>query len=114
MAKVEHFEIPADDVERASAFYRDVFGFTYEPWGDDMGMIRTGSDDGINGDIHKRGGVTHPTIVITVDNLEDTLAAVIANGGEQVGEIEPMGETARYVYFKDSEGNTVGAYDSTE
>lgn len=114
MAKVEHFEIPADDVERASAFYREVFGFDYEPWGEDMGMVTSGSGEGIGGDIHRRGEVPHPTFVITVDNLEDTLAAVIANGGEQFGEIQQLGETARYAYFKDSEGNLVGAYAKTE
>ncbi len=33
--------------------------------------------------------------------------------GEQVGEIEPMGETARWVYIRDSEGNLIGLYDDT-
>lgn len=110
MATVEHFEIPADDVDRAQAFYSTVFGFRYEPWGEDMGMLSTGSDKGINGDLHKRGTSPHPTVVITVDDLEATLEAVVAAGGEQVGQIEPMGESARYVYFKDTEGNIVGAY----
>ena len=110
MAKVEHFEVPADDVDRAQAFYAKAFGFTYEPWGDDMGMLRTGSDEGIGGDIHKRGGVPHPTFVITVDDLEGTLAAIVEAGGEQFGEIESMGETARYAYFKDTEGNIVGVF----
>ena len=113
MAKIEHFEVPADDVDRAQAFYAKAFGFTYEPWGDDMGMLRTGSDEGISGDIHKRGGVPHPTFVITVDDLEGALAAVVEAGGEQFGEIESMGETARYAYFKDSEGNIVGVYADT-
>ena len=110
MAKVEHFEVPAEDVDRAQAFYAKAFGFTYEPWGEDMGMLRTGSDDGISGDIHKRGAVLHPTFVITVDDLEATLDAVVEAGGERFGEISSMGETARYAYFKDSEGNLVGVY----
>lgn len=109
MASIEHFEIPADDVDRARAFYSTVFGFSYEPWGDDMGMLMTGSDVGINGDIHQRGVVPHPTVVITVESLEDTLAAVVAAGGEQVGEITPMSDDMSYVYFKDTEGNIVGA-----
>jgi predicted enzyme related to lactoylglutathione lyase len=108
---VEHFEIPVDDIARASKFYSEVFGFEYEPWGDEMGMLRPAGGEGIGGDLHKRGEVPHPTVVITVDNLEDTLAAVIAGGGEQLGEIQSMGESARYVYFKDTEGNIVGAYD---
>lgn len=113
MAKVEHFEIPADDVGRASAFYRDVFDFTYEAWDDEMGMIRSASGEGIGGDIHLRSGVAHPTIVITVDSIEQTLEAVKAHGGEQVGEIENLDANSRYAYVKDSEGNLIGVYDST-
>ena len=113
MAKVEHFEIPADDVARAQAFYGEVFGFTFEAWDPDNVMINS-PDGGIGGDIHKRAGLSHPTVVITVDNLEDTLAGVIAHGGEQVGPIEDLTENSRYAYFRDSEGNTVGVYDSRE
>lgn len=111
MAKVEHFEIPVDDLARAREFYGGVFGFDYEPWGDEMGMLRS-PDGGIGGDLHQRGDVlTHPTVVITVDRLEDTLAAVVANGGQQLGEIRPLAGNARWVFFKDTEGNVVGAYD---
>lgn len=114
MASVEHFEIPADDVARAKSFYGTVFGFTFEDWDDDNVMISTGSEKGIGGDIHKRSATPHPTVVITVDNLEETLAAITAAGGEQVGEIQALTETSRWVYFKDSEGNLIGAYDSTD
>ena len=113
MAKVEHFEIPADDVERAQTFYGEVFGFTFQAWDADNIMIGA-PDGGIGGDIHKRAGLPHPTVVITVDNLEDTLAEVIAHGGEQVGPIEDLDEKSRYAYFRDSEGNIVGVYDSRD
>ena len=58
-----------------------------------------------------RGPTPHPTVVFTVDKIEDTVALAVANGGGQLGEIEPMGETVRYVYLKDSEGNIIGLYD---
>ena len=111
MAKMEHFEIPVDDIGRAQTFYSAVLGFEYEPWGDEMGMLRQPKGEGSNGDLHLRGATPHPTVVFTVDRIEDTLAAALANGGEQVGAIEPMSETARYVYLKDSEGNIIGLYD---
>lgn len=112
MAQIEHFEIPADDIARARDFYAKVFGFTYEPWGDDMGMLMTGSEQGINGDLHKRGTiVTHPTVVITVDNIEETLAVLLASGGQQLGDIQPLDESSRWVYVRDSEGNAIGLYD---
>lgn len=33
MAKVIHFEIPADDPDRAVAFYTQAFGWKIESWG---------------------------------------------------------------------------------
>lgn len=111
MAKMEHFEIPADDIERARDFYRSVLGFEYEPWGDEMGMLRQPDGDGVDGDLHVRGPVPHPTVVFTVESIEDTVAAAVAAGGEQVGDIQPLGETSRWVYLRDSEGNVIGLFD---
>lgn len=111
MAKVEHFEIPTDDIARAQSFYTTVLGYRYEPWGDDMGMLMNPADEGINGDLHVRGAAPHPTVVFTVDRIEDTLALVVENGGQVLGEIQPLGESARWVYIKDSEGNIIGLYD---
>jgi hypothetical protein len=30
MDKVQHFEVPADDMRRAKEFYGEVFGWTFE------------------------------------------------------------------------------------
>lgn len=111
MAKMEHFEIPVDDIARAQAFYTSVLGYDYEPWGDDSGMLLHPRSEGVNGDLHQRGPTPHPTVVFTVEKIEDTLAAAAAAGGEQVGDIEPMGDTSRYVYIKDSEGNIICLFD---
>ena len=40
------------------------------------------------------------------------VAAVIAGGGEQLGEVQIIDEGSRYAYFKDTEGNIIGVYDS--
>ena len=32
MPRVIHFEIPADDPERAVAFYQNVFGWKWQKW----------------------------------------------------------------------------------
>jgi len=108
---MEHFEIPVDDIGRAQAFYTAVLGYEYEAWGDEMGMLKQPQGEGVNGDLHLRSVTPHPTVVFTVDRIEDVVALAVANGGEQLGAIEPMGETARYVYLKDSEGNIIGLYD---
>ncbi|HEY9477051.1 MAG TPA: VOC family protein [Microbacteriaceae bacterium] len=111
MARVEHFEIPADDLARAKSFYSGVFGFEFEDWDATITMIGA-VEGGIGGDIHLRSVVPHPTIVITVPDLDETLAAVIAGGGEQLGEVQIIDEGSRYAYFKDTEGNIIGVYDS--
>ncbi len=60
MAKVVHFEIHADDVERAKAFYTAVFGWEFEDWGHVVDSvywgILTGPDEepGINGGLLQR------------------------------------------------------------
>lgn len=111
MAYVEHFEIPTDDIVRAQAFYKTVLDFAYEPWGDDMGMLMQPDKKGINGDLHERGASPHPTVVFTVDRIEDTVEKALANGGSQLGEIQPLSETGRWVYITDSESNIIGLYD---
>lgn len=111
MAKIEHFEIPVDDIARAQAFYAAVLGYTYEPWGEEMGMLRQPDGEGIDGDLHLRGATPHPTVVFTVDRIEDTVAAAVANGGEQLGDIQPLTESSRWVYIRDSEGNIIGLFD---
>jgi uncharacterized protein len=117
MAKAEHFEIPADDPARAQRFYQEVLGYTYEPWGDDMGMLLQPDSQGINGDISRReGAFQHPTVVFTVDSIEQTVRKAAEQGGEQVGEIGYLDEeqTQRWVYLRDSEGNLIGLFDSVQ
>ena len=54
---IAHFDIHADDVERARQFYQRVFGWRFEAWGPpDFYLIQTGTptDPGIHGLISKR------------------------------------------------------------
>jgi uncharacterized protein len=116
MGKVQHFEIPADDVGRAKAFYGSVFGWTYDDWDADNVMVHPGGDEGetgvIGGDIYKRTEPQPPTVVITVDSIEDALEAIVASGGTPLGEIEPLADMGRYAYFTDPEGNRLGLWDT--
>lgn len=111
MAAVEHFEIPADDLARAQTFYKNVLDFDYEPWDAEMGMLTSAAGTGIQGDLHIRGALTHPTVVFTVDRIEDTLNLVRAHGGEVLGDIQALSDAGRWLYIKDSEGNMIGLYD---
>ncbi|MFQ5972834.1 MAG: VOC family protein, partial [Alphaproteobacteria bacterium] len=60
MARVVHFEIHAQEPERAIAFYEAVFGWRFNKWQGPMPywLIETGSDAerGINGGLVERQG----------------------------------------------------------
>ena len=68
---IMHFEIPADDVERAKGFYTKLFGWKFESYptgpGEDeyfMVMAKDG-EDGINGGLMKRKMPGQPFCVFT-------------------------------------------------
>jgi len=58
MWRVNHFDVRADDPERAMKFYKEVFGWKVEKWHGpfDYWLVMTGNPDepGIDGGIAKR------------------------------------------------------------
>ena len=60
MPRVVHFEIHAEDPERAVAFYTSVFGWEITKWAgpQDYWLLKTGPDGqrGINGGLVRRHG----------------------------------------------------------
>jgi predicted enzyme related to lactoylglutathione lyase len=120
--KVSWFEMPADDVQRVSEFYRKVFSWTTPPMGEDATFALTVKADengnatevgGINGGFHKRLGASDagPVINIHVDDIDAKLKAVEAAGGRV---IQPRTEVGEYglsmALFSDTEGNVMGVY----
>ena len=57
MSRPIHFEIQADDLERAKAFYADVFGWTYEDYGQFTGSPYWGVHTGDPGEPGIDGGL---------------------------------------------------------
>jgi len=121
--EVGHFEIPADNTERARKFYSTTFGWKLTPFpGMDYTMVATGPADAegmpkepgvIFGGIGRRGGpLEHPVITIVVDEITIAEKAVEKNGGKIIQRKQPIGDGSMGStgYFKDSEGNVVGLY----
>ena len=119
--KVVHFEIPFDDGDRAGTFYEAAFGWTIMPM-PDMGytIVTTGPSDPetgptepgfINGGMFQReDGSRAQNIVIDVPDIEAALKAVGEAGGSTVTERMAVGEMGFAAYFRDSEGNVVGLW----
>jgi predicted enzyme related to lactoylglutathione lyase len=120
--RVVHFEIPFDDGERAGAFYRQAFGWQVMPlpeMGYTIVMSGPSGDQGptepgfINGGMMQRQApFTSPNIVIDVENLEAALQAVNGAGGTTVSERQAVGDMGFTAYFKDTEGNLVGLWET--
>lgn len=109
-----HIEFPADDVERAKAFYSSVFGWTFEAMDgfEDYFLYTSGPGD-LGGGIGKRSE-TAPAGVrnyITVDDVDAAVSRVEANGGSVVVPKTDLG-FGWYAAVSDTEGNEIGIYKS--
>ena len=126
MRKVVHFEIPADDVERAKSFYGSVFDWDLNTMQMDGGeytiVTTTPVDDSmmptepgaINGGLMERSELTpSPVITIDVDDIEQSLKDVEAAGGSTVTPRTAIPGMGAFGYFKDPEGNIMGLWETS-
>jgi predicted enzyme related to lactoylglutathione lyase len=124
MDKVVHFEIPMDDADRARDFYGSVFDWRIQPMeGFDYTIVVTTPVDeqtqtptvpgAINGGMRSRRDETpSPLLVIQVDSIDDSLKKIEGEGGSMVTPRTEMPGMGAYAYFKDSEGNVLGLWES--
>ncbi|MHB8632557.1 MAG: VOC family protein [Thermoplasmatota archaeon] len=124
MDPVTHFEMPAKDKPRMTAFYAKVFGWKTEQLGADMGEYvlatttevdpktrRPKAPGAINGGFYTRTAdpVSHaPSIVISVGDLKKSMKEVQKGGGKVLGEPQEIPGVGTWVSFTDTEGNRVG------
>ena len=124
MDPVCHFEIPFDDIDRASKFYNEVFGWQIMAAPGDIPyhfaittevdeQMRPKESGSINGGLYQRSdeGVSRtPVIVLAVDDCEQRVKDVQAAGGSMVVPAVPVGDMGIYAQVKDSEGNIIGLW----
>jgi uncharacterized protein len=113
MSRVIHFEIPANDPDKLSDFYKKVFGWKFEKWGGSMEywMVNTGAEGqpGINGGfMRKQGPVTGTTNTIGVESVDESVKSVKNAGGKVVMEKTPIPTIGYFAYLQDPEGNVFG------
>ena len=124
MSRVIHFEIHAEQPERAAKFYTDCFGWLFNKWpGEwDYWLIKTGpaAEEGIDGGLVKRMGagpldgqpVNAFCCTIDVANLDESLVKVLAAGGTLAVPKMPIPGAGWLAYAKDTEGNIFGMMQS--
>ena len=124
MSRPVHFEIQADDLERAKAFYAAAFGWEFEDYSAVTGSpywgITTGPEDamGINGGLLQRPaaapgpeqGTNSFVCTIMVADFDETERRILAAGGQVALPKMALIGRAWQGYYLDSEGNTFGVH----
>ena len=113
MPRVVHFEIPADEPDRAISFYESVFGWTFRKWEGPMDywLVMTGPEEepGIDGGLGPRMGPNSGfENTIGVDSVDDYIAKIQAGGGKVIRPKMAVPGVGWMAYCQDTEGNTFG------
>jgi len=119
MPRPIHFEIQAEDTERAMTFYKALFGWQFTQWGQEKyWLIGTGdkSQPGIDGGLLPRQGsapvpmASVNAFVCTCDvaDLDATLTKAQSLGGMVVVPRMAIPTVGYLAYAKDTEGNIFG------
>ena len=127
--RVIHFEIQADDVDRAKRFYEKVFDWkieqamTKEKGGMDYWTLSTGEsgEPGISGGMYERPkdrAVKTYNCTILVEDIDKAIEVVKKNGGKieimEGKEKNEMKEIGWFARAKDTEGNIFGLMQATK
>jgi predicted enzyme related to lactoylglutathione lyase len=120
MPRVIHFEIHAENPERALAFYQGLFGWQFQKWAGPMDYwtITTGKEGekGINGGMIRRMGpppvemaaVNAYVCTVDVPALDDYVARAVKLGAAIALAKMPISSIGWLTYIKDTEGNILG------
>lgn len=127
MNRIVHFEIQVDNPDRAMKFYKDVFGWSFEQWGENkywmiMTADKDSKDPGINGGLLPRPAKTPPkecgtnsyVCTVQVDNFDEIAKKIETAGGIVAMPKFAIANMAWQGYFIDTEGNTFGVHQTDE
>jgi hypothetical protein len=125
MNRVVHFEIQADDLERAKKFYQNALGWKIQDWSGQAGGMEywglmTGeTGPGINGGMYKRPaegkGEQHFLFDCTIDveDIDEAILKIKENGGTITRDKVEMKGLGWFASCKDTEGNRFGLMQAT-
>ena len=112
--KLVHFEIGAQDVDRAEGFWSSVFGWQFsrdQMPGIDYRLVRTDEDQG--GGLYQSDDRGHLRIYFDTDDIDASVGKVRSSGGE-AGDKQPIPSVGWWADCKDTEGNAFGIFQSDE
>jgi predicted enzyme related to lactoylglutathione lyase len=117
-ASIVWFEIPADNLERAKAFYAKLFGWKINPFPtmpDYLHIDTGGPDASPDGGLMTR---THPeqsiTNYVNVASVAKSAALVEKLGGKVCVPKSAVPQMGYFAVCQDTEGNTFALWESSE
>lgn len=128
MGRLVHFEVHVDNMERATKFYGEVFGWKFEDWTDYAGMPYFGAvtgdanEPGINGALMQRRGpapeANQPmngfSCTMGVEDYDSTEKLIFEHGGKVAVPKYALPGMAWQGYYLDTEGNVFGIHQADE
>lgn len=112
---IVHFEIPADDTERARKFYSGLFGWRFStlPGFDDYWVFDTGDpDQDAGGGILARQaagqGIIH---YVQVESVDDYVTKAQELGGQVILPKSPVPGMGWFAQLLDTEGNSFAIWE---
>lgn len=109
---IMHFEIASPNLERAAAFYQELFDWEVgEEQMDGYRLVET-TDDSIGGGLLRtpEGVFPYVTIYVGVEDLAETLVRAEELGGKTVVEPMPIPGAGTFAMFMDPDGVMLGLF----
>jgi len=115
-ASIAWFEIPADNPERAKAFYSNLFGWTINPFpgSSDYWHIDTGGADASpDGALKKRKHPQEPVVnYVSVDSVDKFADKIAKLGGKICMAKTAVPQMGYFAVCQDTEGNAFGIWET--
>jgi len=114
-----HVEIPADDTQRAMAFYAGLLGWEFQevPGFEGYHLFTTPAGaDATGGAIGKRGEMAPERLrtYVWVDSIDESLPRVTELGGTVVEGKREVPGMGWYAVLNDSEGNEIAIWETAQ
>ncbi len=106
--QIDYIEFQVTNIHDAKRFYGDLFGWTFEDYGDNYSSFNHGAGTGgfTKVDAVNRGG---PLVVLYADDLEAMQRDIIRAGGQIVRETFAFPGGRRF-HFTDPSGNELAVW----
>ena len=115
-ASIVWFEIPAENPERAKAFYGNLFGWKINPFpgnGDYWHVDTGGADDSPDGALKKRKHLQEPVVnYVSVDSVDKFADRIAKLGGKICMAKTAVPQMGYFAVCQDTEGNAFGLWES--